>query len=215
MNTEVRAYFDKLKTWKPELEMLRELILECGLKEDYKWRNPCYMHQGKNIVLIGSSKAYFSLSFFKGALLKDQKKILQKIGQNTRSAKYISFTSKAEVIAKAGDIKDYIDEAIEVERKGLKVDYTKGQELEFPKELLDKFKADPEFKIAFNSLTRGRQRGYILHFSSAKQSKTRTSRIEKYENRIFNGKGMLDCVCGLSNRMPNCDGSHKHLGGVE
>lgn len=209
MDKEVKIYFDELKVWKSGLTKLRELILECGLKEEYKWRNPCYTDNGKNIVLIGYTKEFYSISFPKGELLKDTKNILKKAGPNSRSAKYIPFETPEEIGANKETLIDYIRESIENERKGLKIDYAKNRELGFPYELIEKFNENPEFEDAFTSLTKGRQRGYILHFSAAKQSKTRTNRIEKYEKRIFNGKGMLDCVCGLSKRMPNCDGSHK------
>lgn len=215
MNPEVETYFDKAIAWKSELYKLRELLLECGLTEDYKWRNPCYTDNGKNIALLAYFKDFCSISFLKGALLADSEKILQEVGPNTRSAKYLSFTSLEEIIEKETIVKAYIKETIAIERKGLKVDYSKNSELEFPTELLEKFNANPDFKTAFTSLTKGRQRGYLLHFTAAKQSQTRTARIEKYEQRIFNGKGMLDCVCGLSKRMPNCDGSHKQLEKVE
>ncbi len=215
MNKEVKIYFDELEKWKPELTKLREIILECGLKEEYKWRNPCYTDNGKNIVLIGCAKEFCSISFLKGELLKDSKSFLQKVGQNTRSAKYISFETLEEIKDKEETLKNYIQEAIENERKGLKIDYAKDRELEFPDELIEKFSENPEFENAFTNLTKGRQRGYVLHFSGAKQSKTRTNRIKKYQERIFKGKGMLDCVCGLSKRMPNCDGSHKQLENVE
>lgn len=215
MNKEVKKYFDELEKWKSELNILRKLILDCDLTEEYKWRNPCYTDHGKNIVLIGFTKEFCSISFLKGELLKDTKKILQEVGPNTRSVKRISFKTQKDIIEKEKILKDYINEAIEVERKGLKVDYAKDRELDFPTELIEKFNENPEFKTAFTSLTKGRQRGYILHFSSAKQSKTRTDRIEKYEKRIYNGKGILDCVCGLSKRMPNCDGSHKQLEKIE
>ncbi|MEY8848777.1 DUF1801 domain-containing protein [Psychroserpens sp. XS_ASV72] len=211
MNDKVEHYFAKLKAWKPELTKLRDLILDCGLEEEYKWRNPCYTDNGKNIIILGYTKEFCTVSFLKGELLKDQKNRLHKAGPNSRSAKYLSFTSEKEIDKNQDIIKSYINEAIDIERKGLKIDYKKDQELKLPKELIEKFNENPKLEKAFTSLTKGRQRGYLLHFSAAKQSKTIISRIEKYEERIYNGKGMLDCVCGLSKRMPNCDGSHKQL----
>lgn len=208
---EVNEYIDRLEKWKSELIKLRELILDCGLKEEYKWRNPCYTDNGKNIVIIGYTKAFCSISFLKGELLPDPHNILRKAGPNSRSGKYIPFTSLNEVNENEAAVRDYISEAINAERKGLKIDYSKDQELELPIELIEKFNKSPRFKEAFNKLTKGRQRGYLIHFSGAKQPKTRISRIEKYESRIFNGKGIFDCVCGLSKKMPNCDGSHKYL----
>lgn len=209
MQKEIKTYFNNLKKWEAELKTLREFILDCKLVEEFKWRNPCYTDNGKNIVLIGASKDFFTLSFFKGALIKDTNNLLQKVGPNTRSAKIISFTSIQKIIENEYFIKKYIKEAIEIERKGLKVDNSNNHKLEFPKELIDQFKEKPYLEKAFKDLTKGRQRGYILHFSAAKQSKTRTSRITKHEQRILNGKGILDCICGLSKRLPNCDGSHK------
>ncbi|ULC58379.1 DUF1801 domain-containing protein [Flaviramulus sp. BrNp1-15] len=210
MKEEVKKYLSAQKKWNLELTKLREIVLDCGLTEDFKWRNPCYTDNDKNIVLIGAFKDYCLISFLKGALLKDPDKILENIGKNTKSAKLIAFKSLNDIDKLENTLKVYIKEAIDVERKGLKID-TKNDELEYPLELLKKFNENPEFKLAFTNLTKGRQRGYLLHFSGAKQSKTRTSRIEKYEKRIFNGKGIMDCVCGLSKRMPNCDGSHKQL----
>ncbi|MCB9201690.1 MAG: DUF1801 domain-containing protein [Flavobacteriales bacterium] len=211
MNEEVDKYLNKEEKWNTELVKLRELILSCGLIEDFKWRNPCYTDKGKNIVLIGASKKSCSITFFKGALLKDPKKILENIGENTQLAKIIPFTSIQEINDVETLLKEYIKEAIDVERKGLKLDTFNNKQLEYPIELEQKFKDNPAFRTAFCNLTKGRQKGYILYFLGAKQSKTRTTRIERYEERIFNGKGMLDCTCGLSKRMPNCDGSHNQL----
>ena len=191
--------------------MLRDIILDCGLTEDFKWMHPCYTHNGKNIVLIHGFKAYCAILFNKGALLKDPENILIQQTKNTQSARQIRFTETSEIEELKTIIKDYIKEAIEVERLGLKVKKKKTSDFEMPKELEEKFKENPEFEKAFNNLTAGRQRGYLLHFIKPKQSQTRASLIEKYEKRIFNGKGITDCVCGLSKRMPNCDGSHKQL----
>lgn len=209
MNKKVDTYFQNLKKWQPELVQLRDLVLKCGLTETYKWRNPCYTYQDKNIVLMGYTKEAIVLSFLKGELIKDPEKILKKAGPNSRATKYISFKSLEEIQDKSRLIKNYLNEAIQIEIKGLKIDFSKNKTLEYPIELVNYFKENPKIKAAFTTLTPGRQRGYILHFSSAKQPKTKIARIKKYEARILKGKGMLDCVCGHSKRMPNCDGSHK------
>ncbi|MEW4924219.1 YdeI/OmpD-associated family protein [Algibacter sp. 2305UL17-15] len=211
MNPKVDDYLENLEKWQKELEALRHIILDCGLTEDFKWRNPCYTFEGKNIVLIGGLKDYCTLSFLKGVLLKDTENILKRPGPNSRFVKLIPFKSVKEINELQPILKSYIYEAIALEKAGIKVDLKKNDALEYPDELEEKFKEDSEFKSAFENLTKGRQRGYLLHFSGAKQSKTRTSRIEKYEERIYDGKGINDCVCGLSKKMPNCDGSHKQL----
>ncbi|KAA5828091.1 hypothetical protein FPF71_04460 [Algibacter amylolyticus] len=211
MNPKVDKYLEHVKTWKSELELLRTIIISCGLSEDFKWRNPCYSFKGKNIVIIGGFKAFCSLSFFKGAILKDTEGILKKPGPNSRSTKLIPFTSTKEVIALEAILKRYIYEAIAIEEAGIQVKIDKTDELNYPEELKSEFLEKPEFETAFKELTKGRQRGYILHFTSAKQSKTRTSRILKCEARILKGFGFNDCTCGLSKRKPNCDGSHKQL----
>ncbi len=209
MKQEINTYFEQLTQWKSELTALRNLLLKCGLQEDFKWRTPCYTDQGKNIVLLGTTKTHCTLSFVKGALLTDPENLLLKAGPNSRSVSYIPFQRVEEINNNEASIKKYIQEALSNERKGLKVKHKKEDQLEFPIELLDKFNIHPELKTAFFELTKGRQRGYLLHFSSAKQSETRTARITKYEARILNRKGMLDCICDLSKRMPNCDGSHR------
>ena len=210
MHPEVDQYLSKVKKWQDELEKLRTILLDCQLNEELKWRVPCYTFQNGNIVLINSFKDFCALGFFKGALLNDSNNVLIKQGENTQSARIIRFTSVKEIIEMEAIIKAYIYEAIEVEKAGLKVE-PNNKELEFPEELLIKFNENPEFKTAFEALTPGRQRAYNLFFSDSKQSKTREARIEKYTQRILNGKGINDCVCGLSKKMPGCDGSHKFI----
>ncbi|MFC0603677.1 DUF1801 domain-containing protein [Winogradskyella pulchriflava] len=211
MNPKVDTYLSKVEKWQEELETLRSIILKCGLKEDFKWRNPCYTFKEKNIAIIGGFKDYCTISFLKGSLLKDTEQILVMPGPNSRVAKLIQFKSVAEIIELESVIKNYLYEAIEIEKAGLKVNLASKDDIEYPVELNDKFKENPKFQLAFKNLTPGRQRGYILYFNGAKQSKTRMTRIEKYEQRIFNGKGFHDCVCGKSKKMPNCDGSHKYI----
>jgi len=185
----VDKYIEKIKKWKEETILLREICLECGLDEDFKWMHPCYTFQGKNIVLIHGFKDYCALLFHKGALLNDTENILVQQTENVQSARQIRFTDKTQINDLKAVIKAYIFEAIEVEKAGLEVKMKKTSEYETPEELGQTFKNDSEFKTAFYNLTPGRQRGYLLYFSEAKQSKTRTSRIEKAKLKIFGGKG--------------------------
>ncbi|WP_166820396.1 DUF1801 domain-containing protein [Thalassoroseus pseudoceratinae] len=210
-NSDVDDYFRDLANWQDELAALRKILLDTELTEDFKWRAPCYTHQGKNIVILAELKDCCTLGFFKGALLGDPLGILEKSGENTRSARVIRFTDTTEIERLKPTLKSYLTEAIEVEKSGRKVEAIDHAALEFPLELQEQFEKNPELKTAFTALTPGRQRGYVLHFSSAKQSKTRTTRIERYTERILDGKGLNDCTCGLSKKMPGCDGSHKQI----
>jgi uncharacterized protein YdeI (YjbR/CyaY-like superfamily) len=211
MNPKVHLYFDNLEKWKPELEKLRMIILDCMLTEELKWGSPCYSFQKKNVILLGGFKDNCVISFIKGVLLSDPKGILIKPGENSQSARVIRFTNLKEIIKLEPVIKSYIFETIENEKAGIKVELKKTTEYEFPEELEIKFKASAALKKAFHALTPGRQRGYLLFFTAAKQSETRTARIEKYTDRILKGIGINDCVCGLSKKMPSCDGSHKSI----
>ena len=177
MNPELNPYFEKSRTWQKEMSLLREIALECGLDEELKWRQACYTHKGSNIFLIASFKDYCTISFLKGELLADEKKLLQSPGENSQSVKLFKFTSIKEIDTLRDLIKAYIFEAIE--KAGLKVVKTKSKDLDYPEELHAKFKEDPAFETAFEALTPGRKRGYILFIDSAKQSATKTSRIEK------------------------------------
>ncbi|WP_323028545.1 YdeI/OmpD-associated family protein [Gelidibacter japonicus] len=185
----VDRYIDKIKSWKEETILLREICLACGLDEEFKWMHPCYTFQGKNIVLIHGFKEYCALLYHKGALLKDTESILVQQTENVQSARQIRFTDKEQINHLKAAIKTYIFEAIEVEKAGLKVKAKKTSEYKIPTELVQAFKDNPDFETAFYQLTPGRQRGYLLHFSDAKQSKTRTSRIEQGKHKIFEGKG--------------------------
>ncbi len=211
MNKEVDKYLKGLEKWKVELTKLREIVLECGLNEDFKWMHPSYSDNGKNIVLIHEFKDYCAILFQKGALLKDPKNILVQQTKNTQSARQIRFTSPKQIDELEKTIKEYINEAIEIEKSGRKVEMKKTSDYKVPNELEVKFAENPDFEKAFKKLTAGRQKGYLLHFSKPKQSKTKTSRIEKNMERILDGYGLTDCTCGLSKRKPNCDGSHKQL----
>lgn len=211
MNKEVDKYLDNLDKWKKELTRLRDIIVDCGLTEEFKWMHPCYTYKKKNVLLIHEFKDYCAILFHKGALLNDSENILVQQTENTQSARQIRFTRIKEIEKIEATIKTYVFEAIEVEKAGLEVKMKKTNEFDMPVELKLKFKENPEFKIAFENLTAGRQRGYLLHFSQPKQSKTRESRIGNNMDRVMNGKGLNDCICGHSKRMPNCDGSHKKL----
>jgi len=211
MNTKVDEYISKAQNWHDKLSKLRTIILDCGLTEDFKWRNPCYTYQKNNIALIAGSKEYCALSFFKGVLLKDTNNILVQPGENSQSVRLIKFTDIQEIEDLEAIVKNYIYEAIEVEKAGLRVDFKAKKALVIPEELQIKFDENHRFQFAFNKLSLGRQRGYILYFSGAKQSKTRASRIDKYTQQILNGKGFHDCTCGHSKKMPTCDGSHKYI----
>ncbi|MEL6672056.1 MAG: DUF1801 domain-containing protein [Bacteroidota bacterium] len=181
----------KVQPWRTVLEGLREVIAECGLTEQMKWGVPCYTYQQSNVLVMGALKHAATLSFFKGALLGDPQGLLVKPGPNTQAARYLKFTSLAEVEQHAADIKAYVFEAIEVEKAGLKVEFKRNPE-PIPEELEQKFAEDPLLKSAFESLTPGRQRGYILFFSAPKKAKTRFARIEKSVEKILNGKGLHD-----------------------
>ena len=211
MNTSVETYFVNLKHWKPELEMLRNIVLDCGLVEEFKWRGPCYTYNHSNSNIIGGFKDNFVISFLKGVFLRDDHKLLQKPGDNSQTARIIRFTEISQVLELEPIIKTYIYEAIEIEKAGLKLDPSVKPTLEYIPEFEKFMSENAEFKAAFEALTPGRQRAYNMHFASAKQSETRTSRIMAVMPRVMNGKGPNDCICGLSKRMPNCDGSHRIL----
>ena len=191
-NPKVDFFFSRAKQWREEFEKLRTIILDCGLTEELRWGKPCYTFQKSNIVLIHGFKEYCALLFFKGALLKDAKGILIQQTENVQAARQIRFANVREIAGMEPILKAYIKEAIEVEKAGLKVNYTKTSEFIIPQEFQNKLDKIPALKTAFNALTPGRQRGYILYFSSPKQSKTRESRIEKCMPQILNGKGLND-----------------------
>lgn len=210
MNKKVDAFISKLKTWKAEMEALRAILHAFPLTEELKWGKPCYAFENSNIIIIQGFKEYCGLLFFKGALLKDVKGLLVKPGENTQGGRLIKFKTIQEITKLKASIKSYIKEAIEVEKLGLKIEPME-KELVLPDELLAIFKKNANFKKAFNALTPGRQRAYNMFFTAAKQSATRETRIEKYKKQILDGKGINDCTCGLSQKMPYCDGSHRQL----
>lgn len=182
----------KVNFWPQEFKQLRRIVIECGLTEESKWGVPCYTFQGNNIGVVSAFKEYASLSFFKGALLQDTNDILDKPGENTQAARLIKFTSTGQIMKMETTLKAYIYEAIEVEKAGLKVPLKETSEFNIPEEFQKSLHENPELKAAFEALTLGRQRGYLLYFSQPKQSKTRESRIEKCIPLIFEGKGLHD-----------------------
>ena len=190
MNPKVDGFLTKAKKWRDEFEKLRMLCLDCGLTEEFKWGKPCYTYQESNIVLIHGFKEYCALLFFKGALLKDPKSILIQQTENVQAARQIRFTNVREIGAMQSILKSYIKEA--KEKAGLEVSYKKTSEFAIPEEFRNRLDNSPHLKKAFNALTPGRQRGYILYFSGAKQPTTREARIEKCVPQILEGKGLND-----------------------
>lgn len=188
----VDRFLDRAKKWKEEMTLLRKICLDCGLTEDFKWMHPCYTLQEKNIVLIHGFKEYCALLFHKGALLKDTSNILIQQTKNVQSARQIRFAGSKEIIDLEPIIKAYIFEAIEVEKAGLEVKMKKTSEFDMPSEFKKALDGNSDLKSAFTALTPGRQRGYLLYFSQAKQSTTREARIEKCIPKIFQGKGLND-----------------------
>ena len=212
MNPKVDTFLLNVKKWREELTILRSIVMDSGLAEELKWGAPCYVHEQANVIIIQGFKDYFALLFFKGALMKDPQDLLRKPGENTQSGRQIRMTSMDEMLGQEEVLRAYIQNAIAVEKAGEKVIVKKTEEYAVPLELEESFAENSDLQHAFYGLTPGRQRAYLLHFAEAKQSATRKARIEKYTQRILNGKGILDCWCGLSKRMPTCDGSHKQLG---
>lgn len=192
MNSKVDWFFNKAEKWQEEFEKLRTIVLDCGLIEELRWGCPCYRFEKSNIVLIHGFKDYCALLFMKGALLNDDDGILVQQTENVQSARQIRFTSIRDIYDLEPVLKAYIHEAIEVEKAGLKVKLKKASEFKIPEEFQIKLNTTPALKTAFYALSPGRQRGYLLYFSAAKQSKTRASRIEKYTPQILKGKGIDD-----------------------
>ena len=211
MNPDLELYFSDLGLFKPILNQLRVIVLSCGLTEEVKWKGPCYTYQGKNIVMLGNFKDNCVLSFFKGSLLQDSEEFLSKPVENSHVFRVIRFKSMDDFIKVEPFLKAYIFEAIEIEKSGAKLPTLDISTIVIPEELTQNFKGNEQFKMAFESLTPGRQRAYIMFFSAAKNAQTRFDRIEKFKNQIMDGKWMNDCTCGLSRKMPACDGSHKIL----
>jgi uncharacterized protein YdeI (YjbR/CyaY-like superfamily) len=211
MNQEVELFFEQVKFGKDVLLLLRKTLLSTSLTEEYKWKQPCYTLNGKNVIILAGLKDHIFISFFKGALLKNENEILQKAGENSQAARVIRLYTLDEAKSHLTFIKASIKAAIEIEKKGVKVEKDESTEIEIPIELKEVFKKDADYKKAYLKLTPGRQRAYLIFFTAAKQSETRYSRIEKFRKRILDGYGFNDCICGLSKRKPSCDGSHKAI----
>jgi uncharacterized protein YdeI (YjbR/CyaY-like superfamily) len=192
MNPKVDFFFKKATKWQKEFQLLRTIVLDCGLTEELKWGQPCYTFEKANVVLIHGFKEYCAFLFFKGALLKDKKKILIQQTENVQAARQVRFTDDRDIMKLKATLKSYIYEAVEVEEAGLKVNFKKTTDFKIPEEFQTKLDKKPALKKAFAALTPGRQRAYIFYFSSAKQSKTRETRINKYVQQILAGKGMDD-----------------------
>ena len=189
-NPKVDAFVSRAKAWQGEIQKLRSILLDCGLDEDIKWGKPCFVFEGKNVAIIQPFKAHCSLMFFKGALFEDTHGLLRSQGENTQSALRLEFTSEAQV--KKAVVASYVKQAILAEKSGLTVDFKAKRELELPEELTQILQKNRKLAKAFHALTPGRQRGYVMHFKGAKQSQTRTARIEKCIPAILAGLGMND-----------------------
>jgi uncharacterized protein YdeI (YjbR/CyaY-like superfamily) len=192
MNPNVDWFFNKATKWQEAYAELRMLVLDCGLTEELKWGCPCYTHDNSNVVLIHGFKDYCALLFMQGALLKDAKGILVQQTEHVQSARQIRFANTEEILKSKSNIKAYVKEAIALDKAGLKVALKKTAEYKIPEEFQTVLNDMPELKTAFQSLTPGRQRGYLLYFSAPKLSKTREARIEKYLQHILDGKGLDD-----------------------
>jgi len=179
----------KVHHWKSELLVLRRILNECELVEELKWKMPCYTFEGKNVLLLSAFKDFCSISFFKGALLKDAENLLSAPGENSQAVRMFRFTKVKDILKAEAKIKAYVKEAIQIEKSGLKIDFKAKKELQYPDELQEKINTDFSFKKAFENLTPGRQRAYILFFSAPKQTQTRVTRIEKSFPKILEGKG--------------------------
>ena len=192
MNPQVKIFLDKAKSWKEEMNLLRSIIMECGLEEDYKWMHPCYSINGNNVVLIHSFKEYTAILFFKGVLMTDKKGLLIQQTKNVQDRRQLRFTSLADIQGLKSTIKAYVKEAIDIEMSGKKVVFKKTEEFEMPEEFKTVLQKNKAVRTAFEKLTPGRQRAYLLFFSSAKQSATRINRIESFLPKILEGKGKDD-----------------------
>src|SRR5436190_17908049 len=192
LNPTVDAFLAKEKKWQNEFKKLRSIILKCPLTEELKWGKPCYTFQGSNVLIMHGFKDYCAVLFCKGALLKDANRVLVQQTENVQAARQIRFTNVRQIDERASILRDYVREGIEVEKSGLEVNYKKTSEFRVPEEFQSKLNESPRLKAAFDALTPGRQRGYLLYFSAPKQSKTREARVEKCVRQILQGKGLND-----------------------
>lgn len=208
MATEIDGFFADAEQWREEMLALRPLVVASGLHEEWKWRQPCYTHRGKNVVMIAPFKSHCTLSFFQGVLLSDTEGLLTSPGKDSQSARQWRFTSVEEIVRRSDTIAAYLDEAMGHVDAGTAVEFTAKDTLQLPDELIERFDQVDGLEDAFHDLTPGRQRGFVLHINGAKKSSTRSSRVDGHVDRILAGKGIHDCVCGKSARLPRCDGSH-------
>ena len=210
-NSDLDAYFNTEHAFSDILSRLRLILLGCGLSEVSKWQSPCYTLEAKNICILGRFKDNCVLSFFKGAMLHDEAGILVKAGENSQAGRILRFRTMNDFTRVEPYLKAYIFEAIELERSGVKVALEHRHVWEIPSAFNAVFATDEPYKAAFEALTTGRQRAYAMFVAGAKNEKTQFDRVAKFRQRILDGYGMNDCTCGLSRRMPSCDGSHKQL----
>lgn len=208
---QVDAYFENLQQWQPELVWLRKIILTSGLQEAYKWKHPCYTWENKNVLMLGDFKSHCSIMFFQGANLKDPQSLLERGGDHTQFSRIFKCTNLAAAKKQKRLIQDLIEQAKKLQLEGAPLIKKKVPIIPHPPELKEAFQKSASFKKAFESLTPGRQRDYLILFTGSKESSTRAARIERNKDRIIKGYGRNDCTCGLSKRMPQCDGSHKSL----
>lgn len=197
--------------WHVERLHLRDILIGCGLTETLKWGGLCFTHNDTNLAMIYALRDYIGVGFFRGALIADPDGHLHAQGENSQAVRLMGFTSIAEMDAQTLVLQGFVAAAKDISDQGLKVDFKQKHDLDYPIELVDQMDADPVFAEAFEALTPGRKRGYILFISGAKATATRKGRVHKHLDRILAGKGIQDCICGLSARMPRCDGSHKKL----
>lgn len=207
----LETFFQDNKPWSEEVRQLRKIVQGSELVEEWKWKAPCYTLNGKNVVLIQRFKNYCAVLFFKGALIKDPHQLLVKPGEHTQSGRLLRFSSVEEIKSRQPILTEYIRGAIEIEKAGKKAVSSKAKAHLIPEELDQLFKQDAVLQKAFQALTPGRQRAYLIFIEAAKQSLTRITRIQKCRARIVAGKGLNDCICGLTRKPPYCDGSHRQL----
>ncbi len=192
MTAKVDAFLAKAKAWRPEMEALRAMLLAAGLEEDFKWYKPCYTYLGGNVVILAGLKNHCWLAFFKGAVLPDPAGLLERAGENTQAGRVIKFTSLAQITAQSNAVNAIIAAAIEAEKGGVKVEFRPSSAQDRPDELIHALAVDADFAAAFNALTPGRQRGWCLQFAGAKQSATRSARVQKAKTAILAGRGPND-----------------------
>lgn len=208
MRSKIDGFFAESGRWHDEKAALRTVLLSGGLEEQWKWRQPCYTHEGKNVAMIAPYVKHVALAFFQGVLLVDGAGLLVAPGKDSQSVRHLRFTSVGEIEELTAVISSYVAEAMAHASAGSVVEFPAKDQLKLPDELVERFVDVDGLEEAFMALTPGRQRGLVLHISGAKQSATRSSRVEKNIDRILAGKGIHDCICGKSARLPRCDGSH-------